>query len=72
MDDIAFETALQQLISSGHVNTLIRILNDPQVRVDAGKLLGSSEYQTVINTAQYTGQEEYIKRIMFFLNKSME
>jgi len=72
MDDITFQTALQQLISSGHVNTLIRILHDPQVRVDAGELLGSTEYETVINTAKHVGQEDYLKRIIFFLDNSMK
>ena len=72
MEHQDFNTTLQELISSGHVNTLIRLLNDPHVRVDAADLLGGSEYETVINTAKHVGQEEFIKRVMSHLSKTME
>lgn len=69
MEDSQFQSSLQVLIQGGHIDTLIRLLNDPQIRVEASELLGNSEYETVINTAKHVGQEEYIQRVVSYLSR---
>lgn len=71
MDEAQFQSSLQVFLQSGHIDTLIRLLNDPQIRVEASELLGNSEYETVIKTAKYVGQEEYIQRIVSHLSRLM-